>query len=357
MGSAGAKGLRSPSDPLPNTEGLRRAQVICQELLDIVTGLCREHNLRYWLDGGTLLGAVRHGGFIPWDDDVDVCLPLADYRKLLALLDTFCAENPEYLLYFGPAGIPYWCESFGKTTWLIDGVLPVRIDLIPVKLVSNTPVALAEDKSLTDAASLWTLGRLKYPESLTPLHRSRLPGKHDLVREKSEFYAWFWTRFGPDPAEVSPSATGDWCVGYSFNDALVAKTRQLYAYSDIFPLKPLKFAGKSYLGPADTDAYLQVLYGPRYMELPPESQRRTHFSQLYRAQQSPGHVRELLDMVHHAGFRNLALEAWNAPNWHSERRLRRMSSFLRLFAGLLIRGHFRSAQNLVRYSRLHLSRL
>lgn len=354
---SGAMGSGAPSKPLPNAEGLRRAQDICQELLDIVARLCREHNLRYWLDGGTLLGAVRHGAFIPWDDDVDVCLPLDDYRRLLELLQTFCAENPEYLLYFGPAGIPYWCESFGKTSWLIDGVLPVRIDLIPVKLVANTPQALSADRSLTDVATMWTLARMKAPEAMLPEHRSRLPGSEAIANGKAAFYSWFWGQFGPDPASVSPSEQDLWRVGYSFNDALVAKTRPLYAYSDIFPLQPVEFAGKSYSGPANTDAYLRLLYGPRYMELPPESQRRTHFSHLYPARQSPARIRELLDMLHHTGFHNLALDAWNKPNWQQIRRFRRITSFLGLLGSLLLNGRLKSARNLIRYSRIHLARL
>ena len=43
---------------------------------------CREHNLQYWVEGGTLMGALRHGGIIPWDDDVDVQMLMDDYRRL-----------------------------------------------------------------------------------------------------------------------------------------------------------------------------------------------------------------------------------------------------------------------------------
>ena len=53
---------------------LRSCQLKQLEILKIFDRICRKHNLRYWIDGGTLLGAVRHKGFIPWDDDLDVAM-------------------------------------------------------------------------------------------------------------------------------------------------------------------------------------------------------------------------------------------------------------------------------------------
>lgn len=59
------------------------------DLLLKLNEICKKHNLRYWLAYGTLLGAIRHNGFIPWDDDVDVCMPREDYEKLQTLKDSF----------------------------------------------------------------------------------------------------------------------------------------------------------------------------------------------------------------------------------------------------------------------------
>ena len=63
---------------------IRPLQLRILEILLAVDKVCREHGLRYYLWAGTLLGAIRHKGFIPWDDDVDICMPRADYDTLMA---------------------------------------------------------------------------------------------------------------------------------------------------------------------------------------------------------------------------------------------------------------------------------
>lgn len=67
-------------------ELMKRAWAAEIEILKIVIDLCDKYNLRYFADGGTLLGTIRHQGFIPWDDDIDICLKREDYNKLVPIL-------------------------------------------------------------------------------------------------------------------------------------------------------------------------------------------------------------------------------------------------------------------------------
>jgi LPS biosynthesis protein len=78
-----------------NGEGtlLREARNRMLEVLIEVDKICRKHNIPYWLDGGTLFGTVRHGVFIPWDDDLDIALMRDDYKKLCKILKRELPDN------------------------------------------------------------------------------------------------------------------------------------------------------------------------------------------------------------------------------------------------------------------------
>lgn len=60
---------------------LREVQLFDLQILKDVVRVCDNNNIKYMISSGTLLGAVRHGGFIPWDDDIDVDMPLSDYKN------------------------------------------------------------------------------------------------------------------------------------------------------------------------------------------------------------------------------------------------------------------------------------
>ena len=71
-------------------EQLKKIQL---EILDVVTQFCDANGIRYWLDSGTLLGAIRHKGYIPWDDDVDLGMLREDYERFLSI---FNKSNDRY---------------------------------------------------------------------------------------------------------------------------------------------------------------------------------------------------------------------------------------------------------------------
>ena len=78
----------------PDGSLLRRQQMRMLEILLEVDKICKRHNIRYWLSSGTLIGALRHNGFIPWDDDLDIEMMRSDYLRLMQVLPS---ELPEWL--------------------------------------------------------------------------------------------------------------------------------------------------------------------------------------------------------------------------------------------------------------------
>lgn len=79
-------------------EALKKLQNTELKILEAVTNLCEKHGINYYLDSGTLIGAIRHNGFIPWDDDIDIAMPYLDYCRFLEIAqeelgDRFFVQN------------------------------------------------------------------------------------------------------------------------------------------------------------------------------------------------------------------------------------------------------------------------
>lgn len=114
------------------------------EMLTWLTSFIEDNNLRYFVIGGTFLGAVRHKGFIPWDDDVDIALPRPDYQKLIQLLsvkkDKYVIEYPDNKTKDYPYNI---AKVYDTTTTMVESlrinvVRGVYIDVFPLDGLGNT---------------------------------------------------------------------------------------------------------------------------------------------------------------------------------------------------------------------------
>lgn len=109
-----------------NPEGsmLRKHQMRMLDILIEVDKICQKHNIKYWIEGGTLLGAVRHGGFIPWDDDLDIAVMHDEYKKMLDVLEK---ELPENMKVQTHKTDPLYCADYAKIRDLNSEVLEIGL--------------------------------------------------------------------------------------------------------------------------------------------------------------------------------------------------------------------------------------
>lgn len=116
----------------------KEAQACLLEILKVIDHVCREHGLTYYLLCGSMLGAVRHGGFIPWDDDADVGMPRKDYETLLAHANEWLPEGYELVSGERNPRYPYFFARIqdARTTYILrrqfDFVGGLPIDVYPI---------------------------------------------------------------------------------------------------------------------------------------------------------------------------------------------------------------------------------
>lgn len=240
------------------------------ELLDVVHQICLSNGLKYSLAYGSLLGAVRHGGFIPWDDDVDLMMPRADYERFLTLWE----ENP-------PAGYilqnvrtnPDFTQSFTKIrkdhTAFLQNEGEARksyhkgifIDIFPGDRVATGNLGRKMQYVASAVSLLYNHGHTSGSGGLTGAVEKVLlkapKAKYPILRVRAEHWVQRWNG--------NPSAS------YMF-PCTIACCRHYYPANMFDYLKPMEFEGRAYLCVADPDPILRVEYGD-YMQLPPENER------------------------------------------------------------------------------------
>ena len=227
-------------------DGLEEMQSELLGQLAIVDEICREHGLCYWLDGGTLIGALRHGKPIPWDDDMDICVPKEDFDKLIPLIHERCKEDEKRLLFFYPEdGDRLWAEYFGSLNMLVmaaPGWLPVRLDIAPMKTFPNTPEDIEKEREMSQKLTYCSTG-FKINNRQAKLN----------WKQKRGFRRYYYNEYANELAKRTVDLNPDQlCV----NNFTRENTMQHHRYSDIFPLQDIDFNGMKVMIPAKPDEYL-----------------------------------------------------------------------------------------------------
>ncbi len=258
---------------LMSQEECRNVQM---NILDDVAVICKEHNLQYYLAFGSLLGAVRHKGYIPWDDDIDICMIREDYEKFISIAKQGFGEKYKHLSLIDNTTDGYY-NPFAK---VVDNRTEVEmerhtakhglwLDIFPLDGVPSSPtkakihmtlcaflrvVALATDANFSSAKINFTwlykrifnfLARAMGLKRFAKLHETVF--KHFKAKD-SDYIANLFTNNG---------------------------TRSVMDKERLLKVALYTFENRQYEGYADYDYYLKRMYGD-YMKLPPKEQQITH---------------------------------------------------------------------------------
>jgi lipopolysaccharide cholinephosphotransferase len=252
---------------LYNPEGseLRRMQKKMLEILDAFDTICRKHSINYWLACGTLLGARRHGGFIPWDDDLDVVILQSDYKRLVSVLKEELPENlklqtretdKNYWFYYPKirdVNSRYYDKNAEDDNFHYQGIF---IDIFPIEPVPSISFKkfidkfILSDNRFTKAKSLYEV--IKYT-----VMTSFIPIAHLLIKSARLYYKYIGSKK---------------MYAYAFGVFFYAE----FTIENFFPVSEILFEGKKYKAPGNVDKYLVENFDSNFMVIPKPANRRKH---------------------------------------------------------------------------------
>lgn len=263
-----------------NTISIEDMKKLEFEMLCLLHQYCEEYNLRYYLIGGTLIGAIRHKGFIPWDDDIDVVMPRFDYDKFVNGFNKWVSAKDSTELI----------DITQKKGYYLAYAKLIRTDTVLVENVSNgIPIGVYLDVFCMDNASD------SYREAVA-IYKKTSFWRFVLAKKnrKAGNVAW-WKRIvhnslrllcTPIPRKTAVSHILEKVPNYStpvMTKYVCNYMQPTYKLKEIFLGEWFEerilaeFEGKQFYIPGGYDPLLRQLYGD-YMQLPPVEKQRSHHS-------------------------------------------------------------------------------
>ena len=252
---------------------LRKLQLTELGILRDVHAMCREHGLTFYLIGGTLLGGVRHGGFIPWDDDLDIAMPRPDYERFIAL----CARGAlgqGYYLHHYSTDPDYWLPfaKIRKNNTLFDekyihGLTchkGIYIDVFPLDYAKSVRGLWyhLKPRILRTFVILIGLRRFGYQRVHFAYRTLYLLTKPLSIRTLSTLRDKLARACGH----------GKYFIGYASNHHYTRQTLPVEYYE---PAATVTFEGYAFPAPRDPHRVLSTIFGD-YMRVPPPEERVNH---------------------------------------------------------------------------------
>lgn len=268
---------------MTDDSALAQLKAVELSVLNAVGSLCDKFGINWWLDGGTCLGAMRHKGFIPWDDDIDIGMMRSDY-------DRFCniapAELPDGFSFHDSRNSPGYAAMFCKV--YKDGTLfenqegrdsgsamGIFVDVFPYDLLYEEPELRSRQLKLALNAQrrsyLYHSGNIIVPHRgfLGSVEKAGCKVLHFIERASNKDPLEYQRQFNRAIPDSSVGAVGRECL------TLAWPNMNPISMDDIFPLAQAEFEGELYPVPRLTDKYLTTMYGD-WRAIPKEEDRHTH---------------------------------------------------------------------------------
>lgn len=260
---------------IENSDLLWKLHSCLLDILDEIDRICRKHDIQYFLDSGTALGAIRHAGFIPWDDDADVGMLRNEYERFIQIAKD--ELSPRFFLQTRETDAEY--SKFSAKIRINDTFFPERrnegtkvhqgifVDVFPFDYISdNVKIAKKEIYKTRKMYMLWGI-RHRHPcnESVWRkiIRKVFLIIPENLIEETINRH---FKKYTEKPTNTLVSYT------YKMNSYMIL----LFKRADMFPSCDVLFEGHKYEIMNNWDAYLKTMYG-NYMELPPKDKQVWHF--------------------------------------------------------------------------------
>lgn len=270
-------------------QGLRQ---VLLEMYDDLSDFCKREGLCLMLGGGSCLGAIRHKGFIPWDDDLDLMMPRQDYDFLLSLLKQGALNPQKYEFAFPDKGSDspthflkiYLRGSLDVEIMTADSPFPkgIFLDIFPIEGAPNNKF-LQQWKGMVSfflriagtcvayqkfSGPVFDSYAESNPKLMQAVKRKKIAGRIlSIIPHHS------WIRLFDTFVKRACSSDGYVTIPTGRNHY----SGELQPAKVFFPTIDVDFEGRKATVPGDYDGYLRGLYGDSYMQLPPENKRERHF--------------------------------------------------------------------------------
>lgn len=252
---------------------LEEIQNVMLKIMIDIDILCKKYGIDYWLSDGSLLGAIRHNGFIPWDDDMDICMTYDSYLKFIKvaekeLSNKYFIQNYNTDEEYDIVGVHTKIRdknSIFIEEWDKNYFQGAFIDIFIMNQFHSNSIKYKIKKEFYRLIAL----------SLVPISEFDTRFKRIIKRLLRIIFIRFNNRKfieKADKANQTHNQEGDM---FSYNFSTPMGIEYKYQKEDIFPLQRHKFAGYEFLIPNNYDKILKVTYGD-YMHLPKEKDRHGH---------------------------------------------------------------------------------